>query len=232
MGHPVIAAIGAGGKSTTLRCLARHFQNCRVLFTTTTHIFPLNQSECRILLENPSPEQLLNELEYRGVVCTGSCAKVGKLGILPAALLEQAVSAAQVTLYEADGAHRLPLKLHRKGEPVVLPQTDRCIIVAGLSALGAPVSQVIHRYELNPDWLEQPLRPVGTAELLRCVLDAVETCGLPRSRCRVLLNQADRLENPQIGKILLDALEAEGLRACLGSVAQSSDFLPDWVLEP
>lgn len=231
MDHLIIAAIGAGGKTTTMRTLARHFRNRSVLFTTTTHIFPLNQEECRLFLPDPQPKQLLKELELPGVICTGSLVKLGKLAALPASLLEQAIDRAQVTLYEADGANRLPLKLHREGEPVVLPRTDRCVVVAGLSALGAPIQNVVHRWQLDPSWAQTPDRPVDADVFIRCILDAVKTARLPRERFRILLNQADTLKTPQAADHILEALQAESLSCRLGSLAQSPDFLPGWVLE-
>ena len=42
MAHPILAVIGAGGKTTALRALARLLSGRRVLLTTTTHIQPLS----------------------------------------------------------------------------------------------------------------------------------------------------------------------------------------------
>ena len=231
MDQLLIAAIGAGGKTTTMRTLARYFRDRSVLFTTTTHIFRLNQDECRLFLPDPQPEQLLEALASPGIICTGTMVKPGKLASLPEALLARAIDRAQVTLYEADGAKCLPLKLHRKGEPVVLPQTDRCVVVAGLSALGVPIQDAVHCWQLDPEWAQHPDRPVDGAVVTRCILDAVNSAHLPRERFRILLNQADALKQPQEADPILDALRHEGLNCRLGSLSQSPDFLPGWVLE-
>ena len=231
MDQLIIAAIGAGGKTTTMRTLARYFRDRSVLFTTTTHIFRLNQAECRLFLPDPQPEKLLEELALPGVICTGTMVKPGKLAALPEVLLTQAMDRAQVTLYEADGAKCLPLKLHRECEPVVLPQTDRCVVVAGLSALGAPIQDVVHCWQLDQDWSQHPNRPVDSEVFIRCIMDAVNTAHLPRERFRVLLNQADTLKHPKDAEHILEALRREGLNCRLGSLSQSPDFLPGWVLE-
>lgn len=231
MGCRLLAAIGAGGKTTALRCLARETSRGKVLFTTTTHIFPLPPPERRVLLEDPSQDMLLEELSEPGIVCAGSRAGEGKLGALPDGLLNRAISAAQLTLYEADGAHCLPLKLHRPDEPVLLPETDLCLVVAGLSALGRPVSQVIHRYERNPVWNSAPASLVGPAEFLFCVMETVRAAGLPGSRIRVLLNQADLLPQNGLADQIAEELRKDGVDCRVGSLQKKPEFLLDWILD-
>lgn len=226
----LLAAIGAGGKTTALRCLARETSKGKVLFTTTTHIFPLPPSERRVLLEDPSQDMLLKELNEWGIVCAGSRAGEGKLGALPGGLLDRAISAAQLTLYEADGAQCLPLKLHRPDEPVLLPETDLCLVVAGLSALGRPVGQVIHRYERNPQWHSRPDLLVGPEEFLFCVMETVRAAGLPESRIRVLLNQADLLPEREPAAQIVQKLRDRGLDCRMGSLKKGPEFLTGWIL--
>ena len=225
-----IAVIGAGGKTTTMRALARHFRDRRVLFTTTTHILPLEPAECRLFLPDPTPDRLLEELSQPGVLCSGCTAKLHKLSSLPVDLLRQAMDRAEVTLYEADGAARLPLKLHREGEPVIVGQPDRCVIVAGLSAMGAPIREVVHRWQLDPEWAADPDRPVDGAVFIRCILDALRAAQVPPACCRVLLNQADRLTDPEAADQICAALREQGLRCRIGSLARDPAFLPGWVL--
>ena len=145
-----IAIIGAGGKTTALRTLAHAFAAQRVLVTTSTHIFPLTPPDCRISLIDPTPDTLLAQLRLSGAVCAGQQANDGKLCALPPELLAQAAHTADIVLCEADGAHHLPLKLHRTDEPVLPPQTDLCLIVAGLSALGRPVHEAVSAMGSEP----------------------------------------------------------------------------------
>ena len=49
----VIAAVGAGGKTTALLHLARALSHRAVLLTTTTHMFPVSPPLCRSLLLDP-----------------------------------------------------------------------------------------------------------------------------------------------------------------------------------
>ena len=52
-----------------------------------------------------------------------------------------------VTLIEADGSKRLPIKVPGDQEPVILPETDVVVGVMGLSAAGRPLEDVCFRPE-------------------------------------------------------------------------------------
>ena len=230
MAHPILAVIGAGGKTTALRALARSLSGRRVLLTTTTHIQPIAPPETRALLIDPDEAALRDALAAPGAVCAGSAADDGKLGALAPGLFRAAAQAAEVTLCEADGAHHRPLKLHRPDEPVVPPGTARCLIVAGLSAWGRPVGEAVHRYDRRPDWAHDPQRPVGAAEVLYCVREAARASGLPQDRLRVWLNQADtaalRAQAAPVARIL----SAEGLDCRAGSLRSEPDGFARWFL--
>ena len=228
--HTIISVIGAGGKTTALLALARALSDRRVLLTTSTHIYPVAPPDSRALLIDPDADALLDALAAPGIVCAGTAASAGKLGALAPGLFRQAVRAADVTLCEADGAHRLPLKLHRADEPVVPLDSSLCLIVAGLSAWGQPVGEAVHRYDRNPDWARDPQRRVGADELLHCVREAAEACRLPREKVRVWLNQADTPALYAQAAPLARILSAEGLDCRVGSLLFEPAALIDWML--
>ena len=230
MEHPIFSIIGAGGKTTALLALARALSDRRVLLTTSTHIYPVAPPDSRALLIDPDADALLDALAAPGIVCAGRAASDGKLGALAPGLFRQAVRAADVTLCEADGAHRLPLKLHRADEPVVPLESDLCLIVAGLSAWGQPVCKSVHRYDRNPDWARDPQRRVGAAEILHCVREAADACRLPRQRLRVLLNQADTPALQAQAAPLARILTAEGLDCRVGSLQNEPAVLINWII--
>lgn len=268
---PLLAVIGAGGKTTAMEEIASAGvgRGLSVLFTTTTHIYPLLPPKSRELLVDPELEVLLSALSRPGVVCAGNAAagagkktggekasKAGaetdatetdaaetdsagtdaaeseacgwgngsekgsktagaggtqagpetpaagipkKLSPLKPQLFRSASALAGLTACEADGSRHLPLKLHREGEPALPVSTSHCLIVAGLSALGKPVSACVHRYELNPLWNEHPETAIGAEQLCFCVMDAVtavRAASLPlRSGIKILLNQSDVLQS-------------------------------------
>lgn len=224
-----VSIVGAGGKTTALCTLARALSAKRVLATTTTHMLPVAPPDCRAALTDPVPDELLAQLRLPGAVCAGRQADGGKLRALSSDLLAQAAEAADLTLCEADGAHRLPLKLHRADEPVLPPQTDLCLIVAGLSALDRPVRDVVHRYTLHADWAAHPDRLVGIPELLYCVRETAAACGLPPERLRVLLNQADTPALAAQAEPAARALRADGLNCRVGSLHADPGLLYRWI---
>ena len=228
--HTIISVIGAGGKTTALLTLAQALSDRRVLLTTSTHIYPVAPPDSRTLLIDPEADKLVDALASPGVVCAGTAASDGKLGALAPDLFRHAVRAADITLCEADGAHHLPLKLHRVDEPVVPLESDLCLIIAGLSAWGQLVCEAVHRYDRHPDWAHDPQRRVGADKILYCVREAAAACRLPRKKVRVWLNQADTPALYAQAAPLARILSAEGLDCRAGSLLYEPAALTDWML--
>ncbi|MPM68025.1 hypothetical protein SDC9_114951 [bioreactor metagenome] len=105
-----------------------------------------------------------------------------------------AAARADWLLAEADGSRRLPVKAPAAHEPVLLEPCRAVIAVAGLSALGHPLSRVCHRPELACAVLgvspETPLTPELLARLLASPLGQFKGVGEP-GQLRLFLNQAD-----------------------------------------
>lgn len=225
-----IAIIGAGGKTTAMITLARALESQRVLVTTTTHIYPVSPLESRELLVNPTSEELRRALEKPGIVCAGNLEGEGKLSGLGPGLLARAGQWADWILCEADGAKRLPLKLHREGEPVIPPETERCLLVLGLSAVDQPVSKVVHRYRLDPAWEQNPETIVEETVLCRCAWDGIRAGGLPLHQYRVLLNQAETPRQKEIGNLAARMLRREGVDCWVGSLWEDPESILAWLL--
>ncbi len=221
MARHIIALIGAGGKTTAMKVLAAQNREKATLVTTTTHIFPLEGCT----LTDPAPEALERALSSPGVVWAGASSKEGKLGMLPPQVLAAGLDRAELVLYEADGARYHPLKLHRQGEPVLLPETTHCLVLAGLSALGRPIAEAVHRYEQAPLW--DPAAPVTCREMAQCILETVAASGFPRPR--IFLNQEDALKNPEEAGILASLLEEKGFIVRSGSLRECPQDLFSWV---
>lgn len=229
MAETLVAVIGAGGKTTAMRCMAHRLSAFSVLWTTTTHIYPAAPGDCRVVLRDPDAPTLEKALARPGVVCAGaSCGE--KLAALPPRVLTAGCRTAHHVLCEADGAHRLPLKLHRPDEPVLPAGTTHCLVVLGLSALGQPVGQAVHRYVLNPAWARQPETPVGVEELCYCAREALARCPLSPQKIRLLFNQADREERLFVGQMAARLLAREGWNCRVGALERQDDFLLPWLL--
>ena len=67
----------------------------------------------------------------RTYVVAGTPAPHEKLTILPEAIRSEWISDADITFLEADGAKCLPCKFPAAHEPVILPQSDIVLAVAG-----------------------------------------------------------------------------------------------------
>lgn len=93
---------------------------------------------------------------------------------------------------EGDGSRRMPVKVPRRGEPVLYPGTDTVIGVIGLSCLGQPASECLFGWtatklendvRITPDILEQiALSGQGLRK------------GVTTQHYHVLFNQADCLD--------------------------------------
>ncbi len=166
-GH-VIAVAGSGGKTSLLRQCAAVLRaaDVPVVVTTTTRTEPLDWPG----LELCAWEQVAGDgaaapfLFVRGGAHPAdkwpgiSPAQVDSLGrLLPR----------HVALVEADGAAKLPVKLHRDDEPVWPGRTSLALLVMGLGALGRPVAATLHRHgRLPAPWLPDGPGATWTWDLL------------------------------------------------------------------
>ena len=110
---PRISAVGAGGKTTTLKRLAAEYTDMgrKPIVTTTTHLF---REDSPLFLEDPSVGEILALLDKEGCVFAGGKAGNGKIRSLPEEVLEAVLKLPNPVLIEADGAKMLPVKLDRK----------------------------------------------------------------------------------------------------------------------
>ena len=137
-GH-IISFVGGGGKTTLMELMASYcaVQGMRTLVTTTTHIGIPQDGRYAVSVD-----------EVNGLWAGGSYAVVGesmgnrKLSMLQEKKLREYIELADVTLIEADGAKRLPCKVPRDREPVLLPDSDIVIGVMGADTLDRPCREV------------------------------------------------------------------------------------------
>lgn len=244
----------------------------RVLTATTTHIRkPVNvpwiavneeektasleceSSECKTsvgikcVCENTAWENAGKErdrLWQQGTyVVAGTPAPHEKLTILPEAIRSEWISDADITFLEADGAKCLPCKFPAAHEPVILPQSDIVLAVAGLSALYRPLGEVCFRAELAIEAWNRDVCEYGDAaypkegkRLLKEVPISKDTSLTPELLAWLLgsengarkdisgrsffvvLNQADTSERREDGRKVLDILKhSYGIQGILTS---------------
>ena len=148
-GH-IVSLVGGGGKTTLLYAMADHCarKGWRVVVMTTTHI------RQPVAYYAPDDAALTTLWQAGHYAVIGTPAKNGKLTLPPQQLLRR-MAQADAVFIEADGAKHHPCKVPAAHEPVLLPQSDIVLAVAGLSALGKPLREVCFRYETI-----RPMRPL------------------------------------------------------------------------
>ena len=243
------AVIGEG-YALSAYCTAKGW---RVLTATTTHIRkPVNvpwivvNEEENTAWENARKER--DRLWQQGTyVVAGTPAPHEKLTILPESIRSEWISDADITFLEADGAKCLPCKFPAAYEPVILPQSDIVLAVAGLSALYRPLGEVCFRAELaieawNRDVCEygdaaypkegkRLLKEVPiskdtplTPELLAWLLGSENGArkDISGRSFFVVLNQADTSERREDGRKVLDILKhSYGIQGILTSFSET-----------
>ena len=212
-----IAICGAGGKTTLLYALAEEArqQNKRVIVTTSTHILqPADTDFLHFYAEN--------QLESLESVCISGqisvigtpCAQNKITGVSPV-MVDAAMQACDLFLYEADGSKRLPVKCHNASEPVVWFGTDAAVCVLGLSAYGNRACDCCHRWQLDPLFAAHPDKLLDADDFVRLALECRRAAGYPH-RFVVCLNQCDSADLRQCAQEIANALAIHGI-ACAAS---------------
>ena len=203
-GH-VVSLVGGGGKTTLLYAFARHCaaKGWRVLVSTTTHIRQPGENYA-------ADEAALAALWAAGqYAVAGVPAEQGKLTALPPEQLTRWMARADMVLLEADGAKRMPCKAPAAHEPVLLPESDIVLAVAGLSALGRPLAEVCFRLDAACTLLGVPpeasLTPERLAKLLASGAGGRKNVGT--RAFYVILNQADDAPRRAAGERTLAILK-------------------------
>ena len=153
-----ICLVGGGGKTTVMYELAAAWAACgsKVLVFTSTHI--LQPADGSFAADAAAVHNLWQQRRY-AVIGTPELS-TGKLTAPPQDLYEALQLQADVILCEADGSRHHPCKVPAEYEPVLLPDSDIVLAVAGMYALGHSLAQACQR-------------PQPAAALLGCSLDSV-----------------------------------------------------------
>ncbi len=218
-----MALVGAGGKTTTLRRLARELaaDGCSVIATTTTHMWAHELASLGPTVMDRDDVGLAAGL--RAALARGRFAGAarapgqhGKVVGLPPATVDGLLreGLADHVLVEADGSRGRSFKAFAAHEPQVPAQTTTIIQVAGLDAIGKPVADAhVHRAgELASSQglpLGSTLTAAGFAGGLRDQLRRLRA-GANAARVITLLNKADDAETEALGLDVARRLSAAG----------------------
>lgn len=131
-------------------------------------------------------------------------------------LMDHLYKTADIVLIEADGSRRMPFKWPAPWEPVVPENTDITVCVAGLSALGRPLAEVMYRY----DSLPEPMRRETVDVNLICAVTSSLEGGQKDiyGEFRVFLNQADTRELQEEAAYMQRLFAVRGIQSAWGSL--------------
>lgn len=163
-----ICLVGGGGKTTVMYELAAAWAACgrKVLVLTSTHI--LCPADGSFAADAAAVHNLWQQRRY-AVIGTPELS-TGKLTAPPQDLYEALQLQADVILCEADGSRHHPCKVPAEYEPVLLPDSDIVLAVAGMDALGRPLAQACKRPQLAAELLGCGAEKILDAQMLTVLL--------------------------------------------------------------
>ncbi len=154
----IVAFVGAGGKTSSLRRLVQELRSQMLVVVTTTTRLAREESSLAphhfILRNQRDLESAFSTLPDAGAaLCTGVEVESGtKLSALEPDLLARLIAWAQdqggVVLVEADGARGSIIKAPADHEPVIPPETTMVVPIIRMDAIGIKVNDKrVHRPE-------------------------------------------------------------------------------------
>ncbi|MBU0494168.1 MAG: putative selenium-dependent hydroxylase accessory protein YqeC [Chloroflexi bacterium] len=238
----VVTFVGAGGKTTAMYRLADELaqRDWRVLVTTTTKIWPPEPGQVGGQFFAPNAATARKRLvdmmtPGRRLLMTAELeAAENKLRGVSAELVCQVATAdlVDVVLVEADGANGRSLKAPERYEPVVPPCTTLLVPVAGLDAVGQPLSEaIVHRIGrvsaltgLQPGEI---ITPAHVARVLTHPNGGLKDAP-PAARVAVLLNKVDERGRMRPGREVAHLiLELGGVDRVLLAAVGTEDAVRD-----
>lgn len=197
-----ICLVGGGGKTTVMYELAAMWAACgrRVLVLTSTHI--LHPADGSFAADAAAVHSLWQQGRY-AVIGTPELA-TGKLTAPPQFLYEELKLQADVILCEADGSKHHPCKAPAAHEPVLLPESDIVLAVAGMDALDNSLQQACQRPQLAAELLGCSLDSVIDEQMLAALLLSEQGArkNVGKRTFYIVLNKCDLLPVAQQEKIL------------------------------
>lgn len=197
-----ICLVGGGGKTTVMYELAAAWAACgrKVLVLTSTHI--LYPADGSFAADMPAVQNLWQQGRY-AVIGTPEPA-TGKLTAPPQGLYNELQPQADVILCEADGSRHHPCKVPAAHEPVLLPDSDIVLAVAGMDALGYSLAQACQRPQLAAALLGCSLDSVIDAQMLTALLLSEQGArkNVGARAYYIVLNKCDLLKAAQQEELL------------------------------
>ena len=203
-----ICLVGGGGKTTVMYELAAAWAACgrKVLVLTSTHI--LQPADGSFAADAAAVQNLWQQGRY-AVIGTPELA-TGKLTAPQQRLYEDLQPQADVILCEADGSKHHPCKAPAEHEPVLLPDSDMVLAVAGMDALGRQLAQACQRTQPAAELLGCSAEKIIDAQMLASLLLSEQGArkNVGARAYYIVLNKCDLLkvaQQEEMLRLLVDA---------------------------
>lgn len=197
-----ICLVGGGGKTTVMYELAAAWAACgrKVLALTSTHI--LQPADGSFAADAAAVHNLWQQRRY-AVIGTPELA-TGKLTLPLQSVYEELKLQADVILCEADGSRHHPCKVPAEHEPVLLPDCDMVLAVAGMDALGNSLQQACQRPQLAAELLGCGAEKILDAQMLTVLLLSEQGArkNVGKRAYYIVLNKCDLLPAAQQEEML------------------------------
>lgn len=197
-----ICLVGGGGKTTVMYELAAAWAACgrKVLVLTSTHI--LCPADGSFAADAVAVHNLWQQRRY-AVIGTPELA-TGKLTLPLQSVYEELKLQADVILCEADGSRHHPCKVPAEHEPVLLPDCDMVLAVAGMDALGNSLQQACQRPQLAAELLGCGAEKILDAQMLTVLLLSEQGArkNVGKRAYYIVLNKCDLLPAAQQEEML------------------------------
>jgi probable selenium-dependent hydroxylase accessory protein YqeC len=152
----IVAFVGAGGKSGAILQIAQELKQAgvRILVAPTTKMFVREAERAGHVLTSEDRDELCSKaadiLAREGAAAVGSAIlSKSRVGGVEASWVPTLAPQNGVTLVEADGARRRPLKGTASHEPLLPEGATLVVAVGGIRALGEPLDEErVHRPEV------------------------------------------------------------------------------------
>ncbi len=203
--NQTISLVGAGGKSTTLFQLARQLRNTSgtisLIVTATTHlgIWQIPLADHHIIANDLND---LQNIPREGIILVTGELDRDRTKPVSESIINYLRSYSKEhnlpLLIEADGSRQKSLKAPASHEPAIPEVTETVIVVAGLSAIGKPLTdEHVHRAnifsQLSGLQIGETITPQAVISMLTHPQGGMKN--IPATARRIaLLNQADTPE--------------------------------------
>lgn len=215
-----LSLCGAGGKTTLLYAIVREANLYgKKASLLTTALMKTPHEEDMFVFYGYGSKWMHKVWKFRQIIVAGGNAGRGLLNMADQASIDFQLRYADLIAIKADESSGLPLKWPAEGEPHILPQSNRVIVMMGLSALDKPLDEVCQHADQARAALGISQEKVDEELLTRLILQ-----GYGALSPWIFLNQADddqlrargerianRLREQGLAHVVVDSLKERGL---------------------